>query len=146
MGITLYCKKTGHGIDMGYAGFSRLRDRVAILVGEPFASHELQLSKPEVMFMFNQEKKDAFFKKFNARTEQLINDGKVSIKIVDFLHQSDCEGKIRYGACKEILKVIGDYDDDIAYGYCGRKDCAKFADFKALLQECVDNKSMLVWH
>lgn len=140
------CKKTGSSIDMGYGGFASLRARVAILVGEPFASHELQLSKSEVMFMFDQEKKDAFYKKFNARTEQMISEGKVSIKIVDFLHQSDCGGKIRYGACKEILKVIGDYDDNIAYGYCGRKDCAMFADFKALLQECVDNKCMLVWY
>lgn len=67
------------------------------------------------------------------------------IKVVDFLLQSDCSGSIRFGACKQILKVIGDYDDDICYGYAGRKDCAMFRDFKAILQDCVDTKSDLVW-
>ena len=52
---------------------------------------------------------------------------------------------IRYGACKNILKVIGDYDDNILYGYCGRPDCAKFADFKSILQDCVDTKSDMIW-
>lgn len=51
----------------------------------------------------------------------------------------------RYGACKEILKVIGDYDDNICYGYAGRSDCAMFRDFKAILQDCVDNKCDMVW-
>ena len=52
------------------------------------------------------------------------------MKIVDFCLQSDCEGSIRYGACKELLKVIGNYDDNICYGYAGREDCAMFRDFK----------------
>lgn len=67
------------------------------------------------------------------------------IKIVDFLLQTDVGGRIRYGACKNILKVIGDYDDNILYGYCGRPDCAKFADFKSILQDCVDTKSDMIW-
>lgn len=147
MGVTLQCKKTGTSIDMGYGGFNRLRDKVAELTGEPFASHMKKLNFQTCMSLqfASKEERDKFNADFNAKTQRMIDAKQVSVKIVDFCLQPDCEGKIHYGACKEILKVIGDYDDDIAYGYTGRKDCAMFRDFKALLQECVDNRCMLTW-
>lgn len=143
MGVTLRCKKTGTSIDMGYGGFSSLRDKVAELTGEPFASHMKKLYEAVTSLPYG--KAEQFYADFDAETQRMIDAKQVSIKIVDFCLQPDCEGSIRYGACKEILKVIGDYDDNIAYGYAGRKDCAMFKDFKALLQECVDNRCMLVW-
>lgn len=147
MSVTLQCKKTGTGIDMGYGGFSRLRDKVAELAGEPFASHMKKLDLQTCMRLqfASKEERDKFNADFDAETQRMIDAKQVSAKIVDFCLQPDCEGSIRYGACKEILKVIGDYDDNIAYGYAGRKDCAMFKDFKVLLQECVDNRCMLVW-
>lgn len=30
-------------------------------------------------------------------------------------------------------------------GYIGRPDCAKFRDFKAILQDCADNKCDMIW-
>lgn len=144
MGVTIECKKTGRSIDLGYGGFSKLRNKVAELVGNPFAEHYLLLSEPSVIFMIGDARK-AYFEKYNQETKKLIIAKKVHTKVADFLHQSDCGGKIRYGACKEILKVIGGYDDDVLYGYCGRSDCAKFTDFKEILEDCVENKSDLVW-
>lgn len=38
-----------------------------------------------------------------------------------------------------------DYDDNVLYGYIGRPDCAKFRDFKAILQDCADNKCDMIW-
>lgn len=142
MGVTIECKKTGRSIDLGYGGFNNLRNQVARLVGEPFSSHYLTLSEA-MLLTWEQRKK--FFEKYDLESQQMVSNGSVSVKIANFLYQSDCEGKIRYGACKELLKIIGDYDDDILYGYCGRKDCAKFADFKAILQDCVTQKCDLVW-
>lgn len=55
------------------------------------------------------------------------------------------EAKLPYGVAKEVLKVIGDYDDNIIYGYAARPDAARFRDFKAILQDCVETKSMLAW-
>ena len=144
MGVTIECKKTGRSIDLGCGGFNNLRNKVAELVGNPFAEHYLLLSEPSVMFMMGEARK-AYFEKYDQETEKLVTEKKVHIKIADFLYQCDCGGKIRYGACKEILKVIGDYDDNILYGYCGRADCAKFSDFKAILKDCVANKSDMVW-
>lgn len=75
----------------------------------------------------------------------MLNKKCVSVKIVDFCLQSDCEGSIRYGACKELLKVIGNYDDNICYGYAGREDCAMFRDFKKILEDCAEHKCNMVW-
>jgi len=144
MGVTISCKKTGHGIDMGGGGFMRLRMKVADLVGGPFVCHYHILESPQVMWLSGKDL-EAFFNEYDTKTEEFIANGCVNIQVADFLYQSDCEGCIRYSACKTLLKVIGDYDDNILYGYSGRPDCAKFADFKRLLQECVENKCDLVW-
>ena len=137
MGVTISCKKTGQSIDMGYGGFNRLRNKVAELAGGPFAEHYSSLNP------FGDKE---YFDEFDRKTREILENKQADIKIVDFLLQSDCEGKIRYGACKNILKAIGNYDDDILYGYCGRPDCAKFKDFKAILEDCVDNKCDMIWY
>lgn len=141
MGVTIRCKKTGRSIDLGVGGFANLREKVAELYGDPWASHYAQLGNAPYS---SQEAKE-FYKEFDDETMRILEAKKVSAKIVDFCLQSDCEGSIRYGACKQILKVIGDYDDNICYGYFGRPDCAMFRDFKTILQECVENKCDMVW-
>lgn len=146
MGVTLCCKKTGRSMDMGYGGFDRLRLKVGELVGEPFASHLAKLSTPKYMFCLDAEERKKLFSEYDAETAKILDEGKAPIKIVDFCLQPDVGGKIRYGACKEILKVIGDYDDKATkYGYAAHPNCATFHDFKAILQDCVDNKCMLIW-
>lgn len=147
MGVSITCRKTGRTIDMGAGGFLRLRRKVSELQGGPF--HDVY---EEVCSWYpgrTAETADEFDARINARIEELLADEdktkRPDIKIVDFLLQTDVGGRIRYGACKNILKVIGDYDDNILYGYCGRPDCAKFADFKSILQDCVDTKSDIIW-
>ena len=141
MGISIWCKKTHRSIDMGYGGFNCLRNKVADLVGEPWASHYHKLDYAPL----SGDARKGFFEAFDAETQLLLDAKKVSVKIVDFCLQPDCEGAIHYGACKEILKAIGDYDDDILYGYAGRKDCAMFKDFVAILRDCAENKCDMVW-
>ena len=143
MGITLEGKKGNLSIDIGCGGFNKLRLKIAELIGGEFVKHYNLLFKPEIHFMDFQT--DSFFDKYDEETEALMKKEKISKKVIDFLYQPDCEGSIHYGACKQILKIIGDYDDNILYGYCARSDCAKFSDFKAILQECVDNKCDLLW-
>ena len=146
MGITISCKKTGQSIDLGCGGFFNLRNKVSDLVGDPWASHyrELEDIFRKSVSMSAEEQRLAY-NAFDAETERLLTEKEVSVKVVDFLLQSDCGGSIRYGACKELLKIIGDYDDNVLYGYIGRRDCAKFRDFKAILQDCADNKCDMVW-
>ena len=147
MGINLFCKKTGRTIEMGYGGFDRLRQKVADLVGEPFASHYAKLGTPMYMFCLNADLRKKLYAEYNEQSQKMIDDKQVKYKIADFLFQPDCGGKISYGACKEILKVIGDYDDiETIYGYSSRPFPATFSDFKVILQECVAKKSPMVWH
>ena len=137
MGVSISCKKTGRTIDMGYGGFFNLRKKVAELAGGPFAEHYASLKT------FGNEE---YFEAFDRRTSEILEKKQADIKIVDFCLQSDCDGKIHYGACKNILKAIGDYDDNITYGYFGRPDCAMFKDFKEILKDCVKNKCDMIWY
>lgn len=145
MGVTIYCKKTGEEISLGYGGFDRLRCKVAELIGGEFAKHYLLLNQPEIMFMMDAKEKACFYDKYNKNTAEIVKKEKVPVRIANFLYQSDCNGKIGHGTCKQILKIIGDYDDDIIYGYRGRSDGVKFADFVSILKSCVENKSDMVW-
>lgn len=139
MGVTIACNKTRDSIDMGAGGFLRLRRKISDLCGEPWAAHYRELTDGSAI------RDDAWYEDFDRKTLSLIEQKAVHIKIADFLLQSDVKGRIRYGACKEILKVIGDYDDNILYGYAGLPDCARFRDFKRLLRLCAENKCNLVW-
>ena len=143
MGVTIKCKKTGRDIDLGCSGFMRLRKKVAELMGGPFYSHYKKLCVAPPLMRPDEEKK--FYTEWDVEEIRLITENNIPVKVVNFLLEDDCDGKIRYGACKEILNVIGDYDDNICYGYAGRSDCAMFRDFKAILQDCVDNKCDMVW-
>lgn len=145
MGVTIQCTKTYKSIDMGYGGFNSLRNKVAELAGEPFASHYQKLFEPEYMFCFDSEDRKRLFDEYNAKTERMVKAGEASIKIVDFCLQSDCGGCITHKQCRKILEVIGDYDDNICYGYVGRRDCAMFKDFKEILKDCVKHKCDMVW-
>ena len=65
--------------------------------------------------------------------------------ILDFLYESDCDGIMDVPHCRSIYEVIKNYDDDILYGYAGRKDCAKFADFKAIVKDGIDSGDGFTW-
>lgn len=143
MGVTIKCKKTNDSIDLGYGGFNNLRLKVAELAGKEWYEHYQTLfSRPITVG----ESSDDFYEQFDKKTLELIANKKINQKIVSFCLQSDCGGYIGYGACKRILNAIGEYDDKILYGYCGRPDCARFRDFKRLLQQCADNKCDLIWY
>lgn len=148
MGVTIQCKKTGRSIDLGYSGFFRLRRKVAELQGGPFLDVFQEIFNPHSdanEFTETTETPEQFDERMNLKIDSILSAKQADIKVVDFLLQPEVDGWIRYGACKNILKVIKDYDDNILYGYCGRRDCAKFADFRAILEDCVINKSDMVW-
>lgn len=137
MGVTIKCKKTGTKCDLGYGGFFNLRQKVAELCDPEFAEHYKTL----INLRTKKEYED-----FDQKTEELLARHSVNEKVVDFCLQPDSGGKINYGACKEIYKCIKDYDDNIRYGYSGRSNCMMFKDFVAIIKECCDSKSCLIWY
>ena len=98
------------------------------------------------LHQYSKNKRKAFYKSYNAKIAELDKKykGKMS-NILDFLYESDCDGIMDVPHCRSIYKVIKDYDDDILYGYAGRKDCAKFADFKAIVKEGIDSGDGFTW-
>ncbi|MDR1300062.1 MAG: hypothetical protein LBJ84_07440 [Oscillospiraceae bacterium] len=144
MGVTIRCKITGSSINMSYIGFQLLRRKVAEMHSREFEKHYSLACSPQVMILKAKLSED-YFREHSRITAEMMENKQIHPKIVDFCYQSDCDGSVRYGACKVIYDIIKDYDDDVLYGYSGRPDCAKFADFKAIVKECCDTKSDLVW-
>ena len=144
MGVTIECVKSENSIEMGYGGFASLREQVANLVGGQFALFYKLLTQPNIMTLSGEQRKK-FFEHYNAEIPKIIKAENVPETAADFLYQSDCDGKIGCDACQTLLDIIGDYDDEVCYGYIERPDAAMFKDFKVLLEECLKTKSDLVW-
>lgn len=143
MGLTINSKNKS--IDLGYFGFNRLRTKIAELTNEEIAEHYKKCA--EAVCIFNEDKKTEFFKKYDTKTDRL--DKKYNYKynsILCFLYACDCGATINVNVCKEIYEIIKNYNDNIKYGYVGRKDCTMFKDFKELVKDCIDNNQSMEWH
>lgn len=142
MGVTIESKS--HSIDLGGGGFRRLRTKVAELAAPDIFEHYKK--SMDGMRLYDEDERKAFYESYNAKIAELDKkyEGKMS-DILDFLYESDCGAEMDADHCRSIYEVIKDYDDDILYGYAGRKDCAKFADFKALVRDCIDSGNGFSW-
>lgn len=139
MGVTI--KSSKHSIDLGGGGFKRLRTKVAELAAPDIFEHYKKLDE-----YLGSPNRKTFFEDYDAKIAELDKkyEGKMS-DILDFLYESDCNAEMDADHCRSIYEVIKDYDDDILYGYAGRKDCAKFADFKKIVKDGIDSGDGFSW-
>lgn len=142
MGVTIESKN--HSIDLGGWGFICLRTKVAELAAPDICEHYKK--SMDGMRLYDEDKRKAFHESYNAKIAELDKryEGKMS-DILDFLYESDCDAKMDTDHCRSIYEVIKNYDDDILYGYSGRKDCAKFADFKKIVKDGIDSGDGFSW-
>lgn len=142
MGITIESKN--HAIDLGYVGFRTLRVKIAELAAPDIFEHYKK--SMDGMQMYDEDERKSFYESYNAKTAELDRkyNGRMS-DILDFLYESDCSAEMDVSHCRSIYEVIKDYDDDILYGYTGRKDCAKFADFKKIVKDGIDSGDGFSW-
>lgn len=142
MGVTI--KGSQHSIDLGGWGFKRLRTKIAELAAPDIFKHYKK--SMDGMRLYDDGKRKAFYESYNAKIAELDRkyNGKMS-DILDFLYESDCDAEMDAAHCRSIYEVIKDYDDDIPYGYAGRKDCAKFADFKKIVKDGIDSGDGFSW-
>ena len=142
MGVTIESKN--HYIDLGYGGFMCLRTKVAELAAPDIFEHYKK--SIDGMRLYDENERKAFYKSYNAKIAELDRkyNGRMS-DILDFLYKSDCSAEMDVSHCRSIYEVIKDYDDDISYGYSGRKDCAKFADFKKIFKDGIDSGNGFSW-
>lgn len=130
-------------INLGFGGLRLLRLKVAELTEPDIFQHYKNLEKSVMLYSAEREK---FFDDYNKKIAELDEkyEGKYA-DILDFLYETDCGGKMDPAHCKSIYGIIKDYNDEIPYGYVGRPDCAKFADFKQLVKDCVDTDTAMEW-
>lgn len=65
---------------------------------------------------------------------------------LNFLYATDIAARMPHEVARDLIELIGDYDDDVIYGYAGRGVCAaKFADFKEILQDAYKTKKGFWW-
>lgn len=137
-------ESSNHSIDLGYGGFRMLRLKVAELAAPDIFEHYKK--SMDGMRLYDDDERKAFYKSYNAKTAELKKKRKGRMSdILDFLYESDCDGIMDVPHCRSIYKVIKDYDDDVLYGYAGRKNCAKFADFKAIVKDGIDSGDGFTW-
>lgn len=137
-------KSKNHSIDLGYGGFRTLRVKIAELAAPDIFKHYKK--SMDGMRLYNDGERKAFYESYDAKIAELDEkyEGKMS-DILDFLYKSDCSAEMDADHCRSIYEVIKDYDDDILYGYAGRKDCAKFADFKKIVKDGIDSGDGFSW-
>lgn len=138
MGVSISSKD--FSCDLGYGGFNNFRNKVASMVGKEFGEHYAELTSAIVICLCGEERKK-YFDEYDAKTEELIKNKKIELDVAIFLYMSDRDGEITKEQAKKIYELIKDCDDNIVYGYIGRKDCATMKDFKQIF----GNDSTVAW-
>ena len=141
MGICIYSKHKSN--NLGYGGFYQLRKTIASLCPEEIRKHYMRLADG----YYSVAAEDPGFVEYDKETEKLYVKYKAKYgKVIDFLYAPDTDAVLTYGTAKDLLRIIGEYDDDIIYGYAGWGDKAmRFRDFKEILQDACENKAKWGW-
>ena len=142
MGICIFSKNVSN--DIGYGGFKRLRQTVANLCPNEIKNHYNYLQENYIHLLYNKED----LKKYDEETERIYSKyrKKGYGKVIDFLYSPDTGATLSYGTAKQLLKAIGDYNDDIIYGYAGWGDDAmRFHHFKEILEDSYKSKKSWGW-
>lgn len=134
MGICL--KNKEYSMDMGYGSFYNLRKKIAHLYNEEFGNIYEQWVNGECDNSTINLKMEELF-----QNNTFIDQDSYTL---NFLFQSDCEGKISYKDCKRLLEIIGDYTDNIQYGYVYANN--SFSYFKEMLRNCYNKRRNLYWY
>lgn len=138
MGLTIKGKyPDSPSYDMGAASFFRLRRDIAYTISKEFGQHYAQI--PYLHGMDSDE--------HDRRTAQLIKKYHCSPRLIDFLYQSDIEGRLSPFKCQALLKQINDLHNTSLYGYTAYPEhCMTIEKFKELLHECFTRRTYLIWY
>lgn len=131
MGLSIKCKKTGTKYYFGYVGMFQLRSKIAELFDKKLGKLYVDIYKTP---------------KAKSTISLYANKHKpVTLKVWNFLFLPDTGAEISYDCCKEIYDGVNGKCDDWIIGYAGQENPFTWNQFVALLKECYENKSDLVW-
>lgn len=139
MGICLTSRKSSYSFDMGYGGFYSLRTNICKAfdneLGTYYRDVALALANPE---------------EYNRRINMVLKDKrfkKEDADILDFLFESDCEGKCSYKTAKKIYGLIKDIDfGKKIFTYAAYSDGKDYENLKVFLKECYQKRRTVIWY
>lgn len=141
-------KTKNYEVDLGYAGFFCLRGTIARLFSpeledlyKEYCLRGLPRYSHEEYALENKRIKE----QYETKVDEICKNPDYE-KVFNFLHMSDCEGKINSGTCKVIWEVIKNYDNDVCYGYYDYDTPFTFSTFKDLVKDGIDSKKGIKWH
>lgn len=146
MGVCIYNTKLK--IYMSYSTFNDGRNRIAKLLDKDWGNlREYHTDWMRMHFMsatVNEIKQ--FQEEWEKSSEALIKGKNLDPDIIDFLLQSDCEGKIDYKTAKKLLDLIKDYPGRlfIESNLIPDKDEGT-QQFKEMLHYCYSQHADLKW-
>lgn len=126
-------------LQIGYAGFNNLREKIAFLTAKDIGEHYRNLKKAP---RCDSPSRKQFFKDYNEKISFL--DKKYNYEyenILDFLYACNCGGTIDLETCKDIYNIIKDCKNNDTFS----KDCT-FEDFKNLLKDCIEKEIGFEWY
>lgn len=140
MGVTI--QSNSKSLHMGYGGFARLRIRIAEAIDK---EELLPLYRRTFDHVFIEETQK-WYDYYNKKIDDIIQRKNLDIDVIDFLHMSDCDGKIDSLTAGKILTYLNSIteEDSSNYGYALHP--VSLNDFKNLLQDCVDNNCNMEWY
>lgn len=93
---------------MGYGGFVRLRRTIASLCPKEIKDQYNFMVDNYIHLLSNPDE----LKTFDEKTEEIYEKNKTKYgKVMDFLWAPDVNAKLSYGTAKQLLQLIGDFDD-----------------------------------
>lgn len=145
IGITLQ----GYNIstDIPYSGFFRMRRDIAYMMSDDIG---VWYEKMPTLLHCSGKEKAVWGNSINKAINDYIKTHiKSMMKVVNFLFLPDCEGRIAYGTCRLICKILahqiqGGFSTLFMAMQDGEKKSAA-ADIYRILKNCSDNKKPLQW-
>lgn len=139
MGVCLTSRKSSYSFDMGYGGFHNLRTNICKAFDE-----ELAEVYADTLFSLRDPK--GYTNKVNEilKNERFKDEDE---DIVDFLFDSDCDGKCGYKTCRKIYNLIKDIDfGKKIFTYAAYSDGNDYEELKLFLKECYQKRRMMIWY
>lgn len=138
MGVCLTSRKSDYSFDMGYGGFHDLRASIASAwdkeLGEAYDNMTMAILNPS---------------EYNERINRIITNDRFKDEdedILDFLFQSDSNGKCGYKTCRKLYNLIKDIDfEGKIFIYSAYSDGKDYEYLKLFLKECYQKRRIMIW-
>lgn len=138
--VNMWIKKTQTEIRLGYSDMFYIRDEIAHLYDKE-KSLNGEFSRLYHRQLEGITEGSDWWKQYNEELNNMEKEKNLSPKLLDFLYASDCEGKVTYGTCGIVYKLLQKSELDAKFGFYN----LSVYDLMLFFKEAYDNKSGVEW-